>query len=98
VHGVRWFDRVMRVRLPTRGPAVAATLVLCALLAAAELEMSLMLVPPGPTTLGVRLYTLIHTAPDRVVSSVAILVLLLVLAIGGTAMAGLHLHERRRRS
>jgi iron(III) transport system permease protein len=72
--------RLFAIALPPRLPAIIASLALAALLIAAELDISLILVRPGPTTLGVRLYTLIHLAPDAVVSALAIDMLLLVMA------------------
>jgi iron(III) transport system permease protein len=81
VHGVPALDRFIRLTIPTRGPAALAAFALVALLVAAELEMSILLVPPGPTTLGVRLYTMIHTAPDHVVAALAVDVLLTVMLV-----------------
>jgi iron(III) transport system permease protein len=79
VHGVPFRDRLTRLTFPARAPGAIAALTLVALLVAAELEISIILVRPGPTTLGVRLYTLIHTAPDHVVAALAVDVLIVVL-------------------
>jgi len=65
------------VEWPRRRLGLAAAAVLCGLLVATELEASILLAPPGGSTLGVRLYTLIHTAPDQVVSALAVDLLLL---------------------
>jgi iron(III) transport system permease protein len=81
VHRVSARDRFLRLTLPRRAPAVLTAFALAALLVAAELEISLILVRPGPTTLGVRLYTLIHTAPDHVVAALAVDVLIAVMLI-----------------
>ena len=81
VHGVPALDRFLRLTLPARAPAAIAAFSLVALLVAAELEISLILVRPGPTTLGVRLYTLIHTAPDHVVAALALDVLIAVMLV-----------------
>jgi len=81
LHGVRWFDRLVSIAFPPRAPALVASMGLAALLIAAELDISLILVRPGPTTLGVRLYTLIHLAPDAVVSALAVDLLLLVIGV-----------------
>jgi iron(III) transport system permease protein len=94
VHNVRATDRFVRLMLPTRAPAAAAAFFLVALLVAAELEISLILVRPGPTTLGVRLYTLIHTAPDADVAALALDVLLVVI-LAALAFAVLSLLVRR---
>jgi iron(III) transport system permease protein len=81
VHCASWVDRIVSIALPPRAPAIVVSLGLAALLIAAELDISLILVRPGPTTLGVRLYTLIHLAPDAVVSALAVDMLLLVIGI-----------------
>jgi iron(III) transport system permease protein len=91
LHCASWRTRVLTIALPPRAPAIVTSLALAALLIAAELEISLILVRPGPTTLGVRLYTLIHIAPDAVVSALSLDLLLMVigmvvLALGSRAL------------
>jgi iron(III) transport system permease protein len=95
VHHVPAFDRFLRLTLARRAPAAVAAFALAALLVAAELEISLILVRPGPTTLGVRLYTLIHTAPDHVVAALAVDVLIAVMLVA-LAFAALTRLLRRR--
>lgn len=70
--------RLWRIHWPTRRAELGAVLILCGLLIATELEASLLLVPAGTATVGVRLYTLIHTAPDAQVSASALAVLILL--------------------
>jgi iron(III) transport system permease protein len=94
VHGVPAFDRFLRLTLPARAPAAVAAFALVALLVAAELEISLILVRPGPTTLGVRLYTLIHTAPDHVVAALALDVLIAVMLVAITFASASYLARR----
>jgi iron(III) transport system permease protein len=81
-HGVGAWRLFRSVACPIYGPALVAAAMLCALLIAAELEMSLLLIAPGTTTLGVRLHSMIHTAPDALVSAAALTVLAAV-AVGG---------------
>jgi len=78
VHGVSTWGTLRHVLWPRHRPTLLAAGLLAALLAATELEMSVLLVPPGASTLGVRLYTLIHTAPEPVTSALALDILLLV--------------------
>jgi len=77
VHGVVAWRGAWRVLWPRWRAALAAAGLLAALLAATELETSILLAPAGAGTLGVRLYTLIHTAPESVTSALALDVLLL---------------------
>ena len=78
VHGVAPWRRAARLTWPRRRPMLLAASVLCGLLAATELEMSILLAPPGRATLGVRLYSLMHTAPDTMVSALTLAILVLV--------------------
>ncbi len=72
------WTRIRRIYCSTRRVELTAALLLCGLLIATELEASLLLAPAGTSTVGVRLYTLIHTAPDTQVSAAAVAVLLLL--------------------
>ena len=78
VHGASPWQIAARIQWPARRLSLAVAALLCMLLAATELDVSLLLSPPGGGTLGVRLATLIHTASDPVVSALALDILLLV--------------------
>ena len=77
VHGLSPWRTLRHVLWPRHRLTLVAAGLLGALLAATELEMSVLLVPPGAGTLGVRLYTLIHTAPESMTSALALDILLL---------------------
>ncbi|MBE3099710.1 MAG: hypothetical protein IMZ44_21550 [Planctomycetes bacterium] len=72
VHGVPAWRTAWSIVWPPRRAAVAGAALLAAVLMATDLETSILLAPPGGSTLGVRLYTLIHTAPDAMVSALAV--------------------------
>ena len=72
VHGVKPWRRAIFIDWPRWREPVFAVTVLCALFIATELEMSILLAAPGQATLGIRLYTLIHTAPESMVSSLTL--------------------------
>jgi iron(III) transport system permease protein len=91
--GVSGWNRFSRIHWPARRGEFGAAVVLCGLLIATELEASLLLAPAGTSTVGVRLYTLIHTAPDRQVSAAAAGVLLMLLP--WIALAGIMTWRRR---
>lgn len=78
VMGVTHWRRRWQVVWPQRRSALALAAVMVGLLVAAELELSVLLIRPGTTTLGVRLYTMIHTAPDELVAALALDVLILI--------------------
>ena len=83
VHGLSRWRTLWCVTWPRRRAVILWCAALCALLIGTELDLSVLLVRPGTSTLGVRLYTLMHTAPDSMVSAAALnVVLLVVVAIG----------------
>jgi len=91
VAGIPWVRRMLRITTPVCAPALA--LVWCGAFALAfrEVDASLLVAPPGITPASVRLYTLMHYGPDRMVSALAVLLTLTVLAVaavGALAAAG----------
>ena len=84
--GLGWVDLVVLLEetgrslfpSPMISNMLAAAALLCGLLVATELEMSALLAPPGASTVGVRLYTLIHNAPESLVAASALVVCLAV--------------------
>ena len=78
LYGVPWWRRIQSIHWPAWRGALGAAAVLCALLIATELETSLLLAPAGSSTVGIRLYTLIHTAPDGQVSAAAVAILVML--------------------
>ncbi len=79
VYDVPIGSRLLRIHWPRWRGTLITALLLSGLLIATELESSLMLTPAGSSTVGVRLYTLIHTAPDQQVSAAALAMLTLLL-------------------
>ncbi len=76
--GVSRSNRWRSITIPRYASLACAGLTLAALLVATELEMSILLAAPGRATLGVRLYTLMHTAPPHMVNALALDMLILV--------------------
>jgi ABC-type Fe3+ transport system permease subunit len=92
VHGVPAWRTAWGIVWPPRRPALAGAAILGAILIATDLETAILLAPPGGATLGVRLYTLIHTAPDAMTSALALGILAvtapaIALAAGVVALA-----------
>ena len=73
VSGAGWLRTVWHIVLPQIRLGVVATWVVSFVLAFGELGASILVAPPGETTLPIRTYTIIANAPA---SSVAILALL----------------------
>ncbi len=85
VSGIPWVRRMLCITTPVCAPALA--LVWCGAFALAfrEVDASVLVAPPGITPASVRLYTLMHYGPDRMVSALAVLLTLTVLAVATVA-------------
>jgi iron(III) transport system permease protein len=75
-HGLGALATLVHVWWPSHRATVAAAGLLGGVLAATELETSVLLAPPGGATLGVRLYALIHTVPQALTAALALDILL----------------------
>jgi iron(III) transport system permease protein len=64
--------QLFRVALPLRLPAVAAAGLIGLLLAVGEVSATLLVVPPGVTTISVRVFQLIHYGIDDRVAAIAL--------------------------
>ncbi len=80
VSGVSWFASLRKVVFPLLWPAVAAVWILTFILSLGELGASVLVSPPGFTTLPVRIFTLMHYGMNQVVAALAVMLLLCVLA------------------
>lgn len=73
VSGAGWLRTMWRIVLPQMRLGLVAAWVIAFVLAFGELGVSILVAPPGETTLPIRIYTIIANAPP---SSVAVLALL----------------------
>ncbi|MFK7961092.1 MAG: hypothetical protein AB8G96_11260 [Phycisphaerales bacterium] len=99
VLGVTAVRRAARLTWPRRGPSMIAAFVVCTLVCMADADVAVLLGPPGFTTAGVRLSTLLHTAPQSLVAASALVaagsalvfagIASVVLAAIGRGLAGL---------
>lgn len=86
--GAGWWRTMIRIVLPQMKLALAATWTVVFILAFGELGASIVVAPPGETTLPIRIYTLIantppaHVAALALVQSVVVLAPLVLLAFG----------------
>ena len=94
-----WVCRVPRLQAwtqihwPGYRLALAVAMLLCLATTITDLELSVLLAPPGGATLGVRLATMMHTASQAMVSALALDLLLLVtpLLLAATTLLGVRL-------
>ena len=87
LEGAGFKDWWTAVALPTCWPGVAGGMLAALALSLGEVGAAVLLLPPGPTTLGVRLATLMHYAPTGQVSALSLLNLLPGLLAYGGAVA-----------
>jgi ABC-type Fe3+ transport system permease subunit len=80
VAGVPWWRQLVGLFLPLCAPAVVAVWGLCFLFSFAEVDASVLLCPPGCTTLPVRLFSLMHYGPGRYVAALSMLTVIIILA------------------
>ncbi len=82
--GANWWQVLLKVALPWSWPALVAALCLAMVVALSDLAATLLVVPPGVSTLSVRIFGLLHYgAEDRVAA------LCLMLVIGLTTVVSL---------
>lgn len=95
LEGAEWRWRLIHIEWPIlRRPALAAgALIFC--LSLGEVGASILLLPPGVTTLGVRLMTLMHYAPTDIVAAQSLMTVALGLAAAALALAAWKLRRRR---
>jgi len=94
-----WVCRVPRLQAwtqiywPGYRLALAVAMLLCLAITITDLELSVLLAPPGGATLGVRLATMMHTASQAMVSALALDLLLIVtpLLLAVTTLLGVRL-------
>jgi iron(III) transport system permease protein len=92
VSGAGWLRTMWRIVIPQMGRGLVAAWVIAFVLAFGELGVSILVAPPGETTLPIRIYTIIANAPS---SSVAVLALLQAsIILGPLAVLGAMLARR----
>ena len=97
------FDRgrllsAARLLVPIAAPGIAASFLLVFWLTLGELGLSVLLVPPGESTLSVRVFTLLHYGASEIVSAVSLIIIgLAFLPVVAGAIALKLLTRRPRR-
>lgn len=90
VSGAGWFRTMWRIVLPQIRLALATSWVIAFVLAFGELGVSILVAPPGESTLPIRIYTIIANTPPSHVAALALLqtaVIFVPLAALGAAVA-----------
>jgi iron(III) transport system permease protein len=87
VAGVSAWRRRLLITLPASAPALAAAWAVVFVLSSREADASVLVAPPGFTTLAVRLLALMHYGPSAVVAALALMVVAAAIAVTAAAMA-----------
>ena len=83
--GAGWWRQLVAIALPQRLPALAVAWLVGFAVAVGELAATVLVVPPGPTTISVRIFSLIHYGVD---DRVAAICLVLCGALAGLVAIG----------
>jgi ABC-type spermidine/putrescine transport system permease subunit II len=90
VAGVGWLRTLRTIVMPQIAGGLAAAWLIAFVFAFGELGASILVSPPGESTLPIRIYTIIANTPSSVVAALALLqlsVVLLPLAAGAMLVA-----------
>jgi iron(III) transport system permease protein len=77
--GASWIRRVFTIDLPMFKKEIIVAWLLTFIFSIGNLDLSVLVYPPGNETLAVRIFTLMHFAPDRVIAGTCLLLISLIL-------------------
>jgi iron(III) transport system permease protein len=86
LHGIALPRYLMRILLPRMSKSIIACLLICALLATADVGLLLLARPPGEDSLPVAIFTVMANAPEALVSSLCLLYILGAVAFVAAAL------------
>ncbi|HEY4232468.1 MAG TPA: ABC transporter permease subunit [Lacipirellulaceae bacterium] len=92
--GAGWWRRLLFIVIPQRGSALVAAWLVALAVAVGELAATVLVVPPGPTTISVRIFSLIHYGVDDRVASICLVLVLGLAAVTLVSVRLLPLEER----
>ncbi|QEG37335.1 ABC transporter permease [Bythopirellula goksoeyrii] len=86
--GANWWRQLVQIAIPLRASVILAAFGLSLIVAVGELAATILVLPPGVSTLSVRIFGLVHYGADDQVSAIC-LALALITGIGTIAVAWL---------
>ncbi|PKO18111.1 hypothetical protein CVU37_07265 [candidate division BRC1 bacterium HGW-BRC1-1] len=92
-----WLHGLLRVRLPLALPALLVAGAVCMVLSMGELGATIIVTPPGSTTLMMRVYNLLHYGESTEVAALCVVLMLLAFGAAAFAMAAVRMAARRAR-
>jgi iron(III) transport system permease protein len=88
---------LLRVRLPLALPALLVAGAICMVLSMGELGATIIVAPPGSTTLMMRVYNLLHYGESTEVAALCVVLMLLAFGAAVAAMGAVGIAARRTR-
>ena len=73
--GAGWWGRLLWIALPLRWPMVAAAWLITFALSSGDLATTVLVMPPGPPTLAIRLFGLLHYGVEDQVAAISLVLL-----------------------
>lgn len=89
--GAGWGRQLLWIVIPLYWPGLIAAVCMALVVAVGELAATLLVVPPGVSTLSIRIFGLLHYGAEDQVSALS---LMLALAVGSVAAAAWHFLQR----
>lgn len=97
VAGASWFKTLGNILLPLQGYGIIATWLICFMFCVGELGTTILVYPPGHETLPITLFTIMANSPAKIVSALAVIIVVMTLLPVGIFLAiSQYLLVRRR--
>lgn len=93
--GACWHSRALHIDLPLLSPMLLAVFGLVFVLSVREIDSAVLVAPPGWSTAGLRIFSLMHYGPSRFVAALCVLTAILILLATLLTAAGIRLVRRR---
>ncbi len=81
IHGASWQRVIFRILVPCLKKNLSAAAMLIFILSFGELALTILLIPPGASTLSLRIFTTITNSPDHVMAALCLSQSLIVFAV-----------------
>lgn len=78
-----WFKVIGKIVLPLMGPGLLAAFFIGFILSIGDLGTTLLIMPPGKTTLPVKIYNLMHYGAEQMVAALCLVLIGIILAFSG---------------
>jgi iron(III) transport system permease protein len=91
----RWYQRLFYIDMPIHSPAISASIIVVFVLVVGELNATVLLIPPGRTTLAVNIDNLLHYGANVQASILCLAEAFLVVLVAGSGLFIWYLVERR---